>query len=400
MAVYSYKAMNPKGRVVFGQLDAVNAIDLEMRLKRMDLDFITGQPLARKTWVFGGGVPRRELINFCFHLEQLIKSGVPILEALTDLRDATAHPRFREIVAGTIEDIEGGRTLSQAMGEHPGVFDTVFVSLVRAGENTGRLPEVLRNLSESLKWEDELASHAKKLVIYPAIVGAIVLIVTAFMMVYLVPQMASFFHMSGHRLPPQTLLLIGVSNVFVHYWYLLLAVPAAIAVAAHVLVRTNPVARYRFDALKLAIPVVGPILRKIILARFSGVLAMMYASGIPLIDAVRTTEDTAGNAVIKEGLRRAAQLMSEGQNVTMAFESTGLFPRLVLRMLRVGQATAALDTALANVSYFYNRDVREAIEKLQAVIEPALTLVLGMLLLWVMLSVLGPIYDIISRLKF
>jgi len=400
VAVYSYKAMDPKGRVVFGQLDAVNVIDLEMRLKRMDLDFINGEPLSRKTWVFGAGIPRRELINFCFHLEQLVRAGVPILEALTDLRDSTVQPRFREIVASMIENIEGGRTLSQSMGEHSKAFDQVFVSLVRAGEDTGRLPEVLKNLSESLKWEDELASHTKKLIIYPVIVGAIVLVVTAFMMIYLVPQMASFFQMSGHELPPQTVLLIGVSKVFVNYWVLLLAVPVALAVAVRIMVQTNPLARYRFDALKLALPVVGPILRKIILARFAGVLAMMYSSGIALIDAVRATGDIAGNAVIREGLRRAAQLMSEGQNVTMAFESTGLFPRLVLRMLRVGQATAALDTALANVSYFYNRDVREAIEKLQAVIEPALTLVLGMLLLWVMLSVLGPVYDIISRLKF
>jgi type IV pilus assembly protein PilC len=399
LAVFSYKAMNPGGRVVLGQLEAANLVDLELRLRRMGLDFINGAAVAKRPWG-GNRASRRELINFCFHLEQLARAGVPILEALADLRDSTTNPRLRETIAGVIESIEGGHTLSQAMAEHPAVFRPVFVSLVRAGEDTGRVPEVLRNLSESLKWEDELASYTKKLVIYPAIVASIVLVVTTFMMIYLVPQMASFFQMAGHALPPQTVLLIGVSRLFVDYWYLLFGIPVLAALGLRALIQTNPEARYRFDALKLAFPVAGPILRKIILSRFAGVLAMMYASGIPLIDAVRATEDIAGNAVIRGGLRRAAELMAEGHNVTAAFEATGLFPPLVLRMLRVGQNTAALDTALMNVSYFYNRDVREAIEKLQAVLEPALTLVLGMLLLWVMLSVLGPVYDIISRLKF
>lgn len=400
MAVYSYRAMNPRGRIVSGQLEALNPVDLEMRLKRMDLDFINGAPRAGRAWQPGGRISRRERINFCFHLEQLLRAGVPLLEGLSDLRDSTGEPRFRAVVAGIIEAIGGGRTLSQAMAAHPEAFDGVFVSLVRAGEDTGRLPEVLRKLSESLKWEDELASHTRKLVTYPAIVATLVLLVTAFMMIYLVPQMASFFQMTGNRLPAQTVLLIAVSKLFVGYWWAILCVPVAAVLALRVAIRSRPGARLRFDALKLAAPVAGGILRKIILSRVAGVLAMMYSSGIPLIDAVRATADVAGNGVIRSGLLRAGELMSEGQNVTAAFEATGLFPPLVLRMLRVGQSTAALDTALANVSYFYNRDVREAIEKLQAAVEPALTLVLGMLLLWVMLAVLGPVYDIIARLKF
>lgn len=400
MATFTYKAMNPRGRMVHGQMDAINLIDLEMRLKRIDLDFVSGRSVERSGWVMGGAIPRRELINFCFHLEQLARAGVPILEGLTDLRDSIVHPRFREVVAGMIESIEGGRTLSQAMAEHPKVFNPVFASLVRAGEDTGNLPEVLRNLFESLKWEDELASHTKKLVIYPAIVSSFVLISTVVVMIYLVPQLASFFRMSGQELPPQTVVLMAVSSAFVNFWYLIFGLPIAALVALKLSAQVNPAVRYRVDAIKLAIPVVGPILRKIIMSRFAGVLAMMYSSGIPLIDAVRTTEGVVGNVVIRGGLERAGALVSEGQNVVAAFESTGLFPALVLRMLRIGQNTGGLDTSLANVSYFYNRDVREDIEKLQKVLEPALTLVLGALLLWVMLSVLGPVYDIITKLRF
>ena len=399
MTVFSYKAMNPHGRLILGQMDALNLVDLEMRLKRMDLDFINGDQVKHRPYLPGGRVSRRELINFCFHLEQLTRSGVPILEGLTDLRDSVVNPRFREVTAGMIESIEGGKTLSQAMAEHPKVFSAVFCNLISAGEATGRLPEVLRNLTDSLKWEDELASHTKKLVTYPALVATIVVAVTIFLMVYLVPQMAGFIRNMGQALPPQTRLLIAVSYAFSHYWYVILGLPIVAAIAIRVAVQVNPRARLRWDAFKLNLPLVGPILRKIVLSRFATVFAMLYSSGIAVIDAVRITEDVVGNAVIREGLRRAGQLISEGQNVTTAFQNIGLFPRLVLRMLRVGENTGALDSALANVSYFYNRDVKESVERLQAVVEPALTVVLGMLLLWVMMSVLGPIYDVITRLK-
>jgi type IV pilus assembly protein PilC len=397
--MFSYKAMSAQGRIISGQMDAVNLVDLEMRLKRMDLDFINGQVIKHRPYLPGTSVSRRELVNFCFHLEQLTRAGVPILEGLTDLRDSLTHPRFREVVASMIESIEGGRTLSQAMAEHPRIFNEVFCSLVRAGESTGQLPQVLKGLSESLKWEDELASHTKKLATYPALVGTVVLAVTIFLMVYLVPQMAAFIRNMGQQLPTQTRILIGLSHAMKSYWYLLLGLPVLGAIALRVAIEVNPLARFRWDGLKLRLPAIGPIYRKIVLSRFASVFAMMYASGIAVIDAVKATEDVVGNTVIQDGLRRAGQLIAEGQNVTTAFQTVGLFPPLVLRMLRVGENTGALDAALLNVSYFYSRDVRESVERLQTVIEPALTVTLGLILLWVMMSVLGPIYDVITRLK-
>ena len=399
MALFTYKAMNAGGRVVHGQLDAINLVDLEMRLKRMELDFINGTEMRRGGLFSGGKVPKRELINFCFHMEQLTRAGVPILEGLTDLRDSILHPRFREVIASMIESIEGGRTLSQAMTEHPKVFDKVFSSLVRAGESTGNLPEVLKSLNESLKWEDELASHMKKLFMYPAFVGTIVLGVTFFLMIYLVPQMTGFIKNMGQALPTQTKVLIATSAIVKEFWYLFLLVPIAAGLGIKLAADSNPAFRYRFDEFKLNLPVIGPILRKIILSRFAGVFAMMYASGIAIIDSIRATEDVVGNAVIQDGLKRVGQLIAEGQNVTVAFQNIGLFPPLVVRMLRVGENTGELDTALLNVAYFYNRDVKESIEKVQTMIEPAMTLVLGALLGWVMLSVLGPIYDVITKLK-
>lgn len=398
MALYSYKAVKPDGKTVMGQIDAMNAVDLELRLKRMGLDMVTGGP-SRRTEI-ARGIKRVDLINFCFHLEQLVSSGVPLIEGLTDLRDSVEKPRLREVTSGLIEAIQGGQNLSGAMANYPAIFKPVFRSLIKAGEETGRLPEVLRSLTDNLKWEDELAAQTMRILIYPAIVGSILLGVIFFLMLYLVPQMSSFIKTMGHELPFGTRMLIGVSAFFVNYWWAIITVPIATYFGLRFAAARNPLLRYRIDKIKLGLPVVGPILEKIILSRFASVFALMYSSGITILDSIRSAEDTAGNLVIQDALQRAGQQIADGKNVSGAFHEVGLFPPLVVRMLRVGESTGALDKALLNVSYFYNREVREAIPRAQAVLEPTMTIALGLLMLWVTLSVLGPIYDTISTIKF
>ena len=399
MSLYDYKAIAVDGRQVQGRIDALNIVDLELRLKRMELDLIDGEPISNRSLFRAGSIPRQEIIHFCFHLELLIRAGVPILEGLSDLRDTLENPRFREVVAGLIESIEGGLKLSEAMDEQPKVFNKVFVSLIRAGESTGRLPAVLQNLTESLKWEDELAAQTKKLLMYPAFVGTIVLSATFFLMVYMVPQLKQFVKNMGQALPPHTQALFFVSDLLVAYWYVALLLPIVLGIGLKLLLHTNPLARLRFDGLKLKAPFVGEILRKIILSRFANTFALLYASGIPILESIRTTQEVVGNLIIRQGLERVEQLIGEGQNVTAAFHSVGLFPPLVIRMLRVGESSGALDDALNNVSYFYNRDIKESVERVQQLIEPMLTVVLGLLLGWIMLSVLGPVYDVISKIK-
>lgn len=399
MSLYTYKAMDPAGRMILGRMDAINSIDLEMRLKRMELDLINGEPVKQGGWG-GNRVSRRELIAFCFHLEQLTRAGVPIIESLIDLRDSLENPRFREVLADMIESVEGGRTLSQALAGHGTIFDGVFVSLIRAGEESGNLPDVLHSLTETLKWQDELAAQTKKLVMYPAFLGAVVVAVTLFMLLYLVPKMVGFIKNMGQELPAHTRILIATSDFFVNYWYLALGLPLLLAAGIAFAVGSNPRARRRFDAILLALPWVGEILKKIILSRFAGVFAMLYASGISVLDSIRSTQGIVGNTHIQEGLRQVEQMIGDGQNITVAFQNVGLFPPLVIRMLRVGESTGSLDTALLNVSYFYNRDVRESIARVQAMIEPAMTMLVGLVLGWVMLAVLGPIYDTITKLKY
>jgi type IV pilus assembly protein PilC len=401
MPLFTYKAVDAQGRNVIGRAEAINLFDLEQRLVRMGLDLVSGAPSSQRSRLIGGSrVSRQDLINFCFHLEQLATAGVPVLEGLNDLRDSVENARFREVVSGLVESIEGGRNLSGALAEYPEVFGKVFVSLVRSGEQTGKLSEVLKALSESLKWEDELAAQTKKIIMYPAFVGSIVLLVTLFLMIYLVPQMTGFIRNMGQDIPLQTRVLIAVSDFFVSYWWAVLIAPFAAWGGLKFAAGRNPAVRYALDSYKISMPLIGPILRKIILSRFASSFAMMYGSGITVLDAIRSCEEIVGNRPLENALRTAGQQIAEGKNMTAAFADLGLFPPLIIRMLRIGETTGALDTALLNVSYFYNREVKESIAKVQAMIEPALTLVLGAILGWVMLSVLGPVYDAISKMKF
>jgi type IV pilus assembly protein PilC len=211
--------------------------------------------------------------------------------------------------------------------------------------------------------------------------------------------MTSFLTNMGQELPTQTKILMFISRMFVNYWWLLFSLPFALVALVALLIRQNPEMRYRFDYIKLHLPVTGDILQKITLARFARYFALMYQTGIPILDAIKTCEDIVGNRAVASALNRAHQQINAGDSMSESFHNAGLFPPLVVRMIRVGESTGALDQSLLKISYFYDRDVNESIEKMLKLIEPALTVVLGGILAFIMFSVLGPVYDSFSQLK-
>jgi type IV pilus assembly protein PilC len=283
---------------------------------------------------------------------------------------------------------------------HPAAFDNIFVSLTHAGEESGRLSEVLKHITESLKWQDEMSSHTKTIMIYPAFVGTIVLGITFFLMIYLVPQLVGFIKGMGQEIPVQTRILLATSGFFVDYWYLLVALPVILFIVTKLSIKLSPAMQFKFDTLKLNMWVTGPILRKIILARFANTFAIMYGSGISILECIAITRDVVNNSAVSKSLADVTLEIEAGKNLTQSFQHTNMFPPLVIRMLKVGEATGSLDKALLNVSYFYDRDVKDSIKKVQVMIEPTMTIVLGAILGWVMLSVLSPIYDIIGKVQF
>ena len=228
------------------------------------------------------------------------------------------------------------------------MFDTVFVSLIDAGEQSGRLTEVFESLGNALKWQDELVSQTRRLLMYPAMVLVVVFGVMLFLLMYLVPQVVTLLKSMGLQLPLQTRILIAVSNFTANYWYIVITFPVHRGVRySSIWCVRGPKGLYYFDYVKLHLPVIGPILQKIILSRFANFFALMYQSGITILDAIKTSEEIVGNRVIADGLQRAGQQINAGESMSETFQNLGMFPPLVIRMMRVGENTGALDTALA-----------------------------------------------------
>ena len=402
MPSYEYKAVDKLGQPARGGLDAVNEVDLELRLRRMGLDLINYKQVERRAASLGSGgkITRQDLINLCFDLEQMIRSGIPLLDGLRDMRDTIENPRFRDVLTAMTEDMEGGRVLSQCMANHPDVFDNVFVSLIRAGEQSGQLPEVFKNLADNLKWLDELLSQTRRLLILPILTLVVVLGVLVVLLIVLVPQIAALFKTMGLALPGQTKLLIAVSGFMTQYWYVVFGVPIVALVAASIAIKRSTRVSYMWDYAKLRLPLVGATLQKIIMSRFANVFALMYRSGVTVLDSIKICEEVVGNKVISDGLVRAGQQIAAGESLTETFQNLGMFPPLVIRMLRVGENTGALDTSLMNITYFYNRDVRESVDKAQKMLGPIMTITLGGMLAFVVWAVLGPVYDILGKVKF
>lgn len=392
MGEYRYKAIDQHGVFQTGTLDATNDTDLEMRLSRQGLDLISCKP-KRQTW-FGSRyrkASRRDLINFSFHLEQLTSAGVPLIDALQDLRDSEDNRGFQSVISQIVEGIEGGSTFSAMLHQFPMVFGEVYASMIQVGEHSGRMGEVFRDLAENTKWADELAARVGRVVIYPAIVGVVLLFVVTFVMLYLVPQLVTFIAGTGYAMPWYTLALLATSEFFVDYWYLLVVTPVAVVLGVGIAIRSSERFHYQWDKFLLNAWLLGPVLLRFKLARFANYAAIMYASGITVLDMLQLSRKLVGNRVLDKALNDVHASIEQGETISNSFAATGLFPPLVVRMVRVGETTGALDRALNQVGYFYGREARESIERFEQFIGPILMLTVGLILVWVVVSVYVPL---------
>ena len=401
MPLYQYKAIDADGKFFNGNLDADNITDLEFRLDKMGMDLVTCKPTEADTDLFRRHtISRRELINFSFYLEQLTRAGVPILEGLADLRDGEENPAFRNIITGVMEAIEGGRSFSQALALYPRTFDDVFVSLVRVGEHSGKMSDVLVDITTTLKWQDELLSKARKIMTYPIIIAALILSVILFMMIWVVPDMMQAIVGIGGDIPFETRALMATSDFLINYWYLVIGAPIIALFTLRYCYAGSPQARFKLDKILLKIWLLGPINEKIKISRFTRYFALMFASGIPVLDAINLSKQVVSNKVLEDGIERARQQIYEGHSISESFKSIGIFPPLVVRMLRVGETSGQMHKALNNVSYFFDRDINASIEKMEPLMQTSMMSAIGMVILWLALSILGPIYDTIGTVEF
>jgi len=397
---YKYKAIDSNGKIRNDRIEADNLLDLEKRLSGMGLDLINYQEKKPSLISFKKkGITRKDLINFTFQMQQLTKSGVSILDGLGDLKDSVPDGRMKEMLMGLSDEIQGGKTFSGALAEFPDIFDSVYITLVQVGEESGRISEVLHDMAETLKWHDELIAHTQKIMIYPAIVTFVIIGVVTYLMIALVPELIPFIKDIGGEIPIHTRALLVTSDFLGNYWYFVFGIPILLSISITQLAKRKPNVRMLIDRLKLRLYIFGPLILKTNLARFANYFAMMYSSGITVLDSLKISEMLVNNAVLTQSIRDVRERIADGGQISESFESVNVYPPLVIRMIKVGENTGNLDEALLNISYFYNREVKESVDKMEAAMTPVLTIILGAIMLWIMSAVLGPIYDSLSKIQ-
>ncbi len=399
---YKYRAINESGRPIRGVLSAGSEVDLYQQLQTVGLELIDCSQLGKGRVSSGRfeKVKIRDLIQFFVHMEQLQSAGVPLLESLADIRDSTENNRFRDIMTDITRDVTEGSSLSESMERHPKIFHNLYISLIRAGEDTGDLTSSYRQLITYLAWVDAMQSKIKKATRYPMIVMAVVLLVIVVMMGHVVPQIVGFIKNLDQELPFYTIALIATSEFFKAYWWAIIGAPILFLVFIKMMSKLSDNFAYRVDSIRLVIPIMGPIIRKITIARYARTFGALFASGIDVLSALKAARLTVTNLALLDALEAVEKYVQAGMPLSEAFNASGEFPSMVIRMLKVGEETGNLNPVLEHVAEFYTKDVDEAIDGLITMIEPALTGLLGGMILWIAVSVFGPIYSSFENIDF
>jgi len=401
MPTFRYAAIDERtGKRVKGKLTAANELDLEDRLGDLGLVVLNSATVKERKSRFFGKISDKELIMFCVHMEQLDKAGVPILDSLADLRDSADTPAFRDVMADIYESVKSGDMLSASLAKRSDVFDHVFVGLVLAGEQTGRLSEAFGHLAHHFKWSNDLKRSVKKATRYPVVLLVVMTGVISLMMLFVVPKLVDFLTAQGFDLPIHTRALIATSAAMADYWYLIFGIPTAILITLILLYKKTFGFRYFIDKIALKTPFIGHVILKINLSRFTHFFAVTFSSGIGALECLATARGVVSNLIIKEAVEQVITSVSEGSSLTRAISDTKKFPNLVVRMFKVGEDSGNMDESLKNVNFFFDREVEDSVNGLIGMIQPALTLVMGVLMLWVIAAVFGPLYDSFRNIDF
>lgn len=395
MPQFVYRAINERGRSIRGTLAAANEVDLYQALQETGLELVDARQQGRRRsfLTFLARVTPRELIQLCLHMTELSRAGVPLLEGLNDIRDTTESPVLRDALSEVVRDVSEGATLSHAFAKHPKVFDHIFVSLIATGEQTGNLTESFKHLSHHLKWAASMRSKITKASRYPLFTLVVAMGVMFFLMVFVVPQVIELLKATGTELPMATVALIVFSDFMVDYWWAIIATMVGSWLLVKTLARLSEDFAFWLDGLYLRIPVLGPTMKKIALSRFAHFFAVTYQSGIEILRCLDSARNVLGHRTLAESILTAEQAVRNGTPLSVALNNTGDFPSLVVRMIRVGEDTGNLSETLEQITEFYDREVDDSIEAMIGSIQPSLTFLIGGLVGWVVVAVLGPIYD-------
>jgi len=399
---FQYKARGQRGDAIEGVIEAASTDLAASRLIEGGLTPVDIQPLKQKTGMstdiadlFPAKVQLVDLIQFSRQMHSLMKAGVPILSALSGLAAHTVNRTLAKTLTGVMESLQAGRDLSSSMAQFPEVFSVFYISLVRVGETSGRLEEVFHQLATYLQREKKTRDQIKSAMRYPVFVLVAILVAISVINVLVVPAFAAMFAQFGAELPLPTRILIAMSDFTINRWELLLGGGVALVAGGRMYVRSED-GRYAWHKLLLRLPLIGKILYRAALARFSRLFALVQSSGIPIVTGLSVVARALDNDFIQERVLSMRDGIERGESLSNTAAGTGIFDHLVVQMLQVGEQSGATDDLLREVADYYDSEVDYAVEKLSASIEPTLTIILAVLVFLLAAGIFLPMWDLAS----
>lgn len=401
MAGFHYRGRNIRGELVTGRLDGADSGAIADQLMTSGVtpveiraadDISVAETPEWLKKLFATGVRDIDLMMFSRQMYTLQKAGVPILRALAGLQESATNATFKEVIGDLRASLDAGRELSAAMRRHPDVFSPFYISLVRVGETTGQLEESFNRLFLYLEFERETRQRVKAAVRYPIIVVVVIAVAIAIVNFAVIPAFAKIFEANKVPLPLLTQILVGTSNFFIQYWYVLVAAIVGVVAGARMLLGTDQ-GRYAWDRMKTRLPVAGPILLRATLSRFARSMSLAVRAGVPIVQSLTVVADVVANRHIAQRIEQMRDGVERGESILRTATVAGVFTPTVLQMIAVGEETGELDDLLAEVADMYEREVDYDVKNLAASIEPILTIALAILVLILALGVFLPMWD-------
>jgi type IV pilus assembly protein PilC len=388
---YLWEGVDRNNRNVRGETKGASETVVTTNLRRQGIRITK---LKRQTFRGGGRVNEKDITFFTRQLATMLKAGVPLLQCFEIVARGHKNPRFARLMMDVKGRVEAGSSLSQAFREHPGQFDALYCNLVHAGETAGMLDGILERLATYKEKILALKSKIKSAMFYPISVISVAIIVVWIIMVWVIPSFKQVFTSFGANLPAPTLIVIAISDFFVSYWWLMLAIIVGTIFGFFFLLRRSTAFRYTVDRISLKLPIIGGILEKATIARWTRTLATMFAAGVPLVESLDAVAGASANAVYISGTRKIQNEVSTGTSLTNAMHNTGLFPTMVLQMTQIGEESGSLDGMLSKVADFYEREVDDAVTALTSLLEPIIIVFLGVVIGGLVVAMYLPIFKL------
>jgi type IV pilus assembly protein PilC len=401
MPVFTYKGTNRAGTSVAGEMNASNKAELQTLLRRQQINPTRMSEKGKEFNLptFGGGVDAKELAIFTRQFSVMIDAGLPLVQCLEILASQQENKTFQKVLAGTRASVEGGSTLSTAMKQYPKVFDALYTNMVEAGETGGILDTILQRLSAYIEKNVKLQRAVKSAMVYPIGVLSIAVGVIVLLLWKVVPVFATLFAGLGVDLPLPTRIVIGLSHFVGSIFGFLIVVGAVAAIVGIKIWYGTPGGRMAIDTVILKLPVLGILMRKIAVARFTRTLGTLISSGVPILEGLDITARTSGNAVIERALTRVRKSLEEGKSLTEPLKDSEVFPGMVTQMIAVGEQTGAMDAMLSKIADFYEEEVDAAVKDLLTALEPIMIVFLGLVVGGVVISMYLPLFSLIGKLS-